>query len=91
LKNAEDALTDTEKRIVKNFKDEDTTRDNVRTIIDIIHKLHKGIRKITISDEEMHDLLGSLLTPKDAVDKFRKFIADKTVGSEGQDVRIILK
>ena len=91
LKNAEDALSDYEKRVVKNFKDEDTTRDNVRTIIDIIHKLHKGILKITISDAELHDLLGSLLTPKDAVDKFRKFIADKTVGSEGQDVRIILK
>ena len=91
LKNAGDALTETEQKMVDKYHNVETTPDNVKQIIDIIHKLHAGIRKITITHEDILAVIDGLVTPKDAIKAFKELIETRTAGAEGDNIRILIK
>ena len=57
----------------------------------VCKKLHKGIRKITLTYDEIQSAIEGLVKPEDAIKAFKKLIESKMVGSTGDDIRIILK
>ena len=91
LQNGKDALDESELKVVEKFHNEFTTSQNVSKIIEIIKKLHKGIRKITLTYDEIQSAIEGLVKPEDAIKAFKKLIESKMVGSTGDDIRIILK
>ena len=91
LKNAQDALTESEQKLVDKFHNVETSPDNVKQIIEIIHKLHAGIRKITITHEDILAVIDGLMTPKDVIKAFKDLIDARTAGAEGDNIRILIK
>lgn len=91
LNNAADALEDSEKKLVEKYKSEQTTAQNVEKIIKIIHKLHKGIKKIEITEQDIREVLNRPMTPEDAIKALTKMIKDKSFGANSDITRIILK
>ena len=91
LNNAAEALDDSEKKLVEKYKNEQTTAQNVEKIIKIIHKLHKGIKKIEITEQDIRDVLNRPMTPEDAIKALTKMIKDKSFGANSEITRIILK
>ena len=91
LQNAKDALSDYEQKLVDKFHNVETNPDNVKQIIDIIHKLHAGIRKITITHEDILAVIDGLMTPKDVIKAFKELIEIRTAGAEGDNIRILIK
>ena len=91
LKNAQDALTESEQKLVDKFHNVETNPDNVKQIIEIIHKLHAGIRKITITHEDILAVIDGLMTPKDVIKAFKDLIDARTAGAEGDNIRILIK
>lgn len=91
LQNAKDALSDYEQKLVDKFHNVETNPDNVKQIIDIIHKLHAGIRKITINHEDILAVIDGLMTPKDVIKAFKELIETRTAGAEGDNIRILIK
>ena len=91
LQNGKDALDESEIKVVEKFHNEYATAQNVGKIIEIIKKLHKGIRKITLTYDEIQSAIDGLVKPEDAIKAFKKLIESKMVGSTGDDIRIILK
>lgn len=91
LQNAKDALSDYEQKLVDKFHNVETNPDNVKQIIDIIHKLHAGIRKITITHEDILAVIDGLMTPKDVIKAFKELIETRTAGAEGDNIRILIK
>ena len=73
------------------FHNVETSPDNVKQIIDIIHKLHAGIRKITITHEDILAVIDGLMTPKDVIKAFKDLIDARTAGAEGDNIRILIK
>lgn len=90
LQNAKDALTEYEQKFVEKYHNILTAPDNVNKVIEIIHKLHAGIRKITITHEEIMEAIGGLVTPRDAIKAFKELIEARTAGSEGDNIRILI-
>ena len=90
LQNAKDVLTEYEQKFVEKYHNLVTAPDNVTKVIEIIHKLHAGIRKITISHEDIMEAINGLVTPKDAIKAFRELIEARTAGSEGDNIRILI-
>ena len=91
LNNAADALDDSEKKLVEKFKNDSTTAQNVNKIISIIQKLHKGINKIEITEQDIRDVLNRPMTPEDAIKALTNLIKSKSFGASADTTRIILK
>ena len=91
LANAADALDDNEKKLVEKFKDQQTTSGNVVKIISIINKLHKGINKIEITEQDIRDVLNRPMTPEDAIKALTQLIKSRSFGANSDITRIILK
>ena len=90
LQNAKDVLSEYEQKFVEKYHNLVTDPGNVTKVIEIIHKLHAGIRKITISHEDIMEAINGLVTPKDAIKAFRELIEARTAGSEGDNIRILI-
>lgn len=90
LRNAQDALTENEQKFIEKFKKQHTAPDNVLKVIEIIHKLHAGIRKITITHDDIVEAIGGLQTPEDAKKAFNRLIDSRTAGADGDNVRVII-
>ena len=54
-------------------------------------ELHAGIRKITITHEDILAVIDGLVTPKDAIKAFKELIETRTAGAEGDNIRILIK
>ncbi len=91
LNNAADALDDSEKKLVEKYKNDTTTGQNVNKIISIIQKLHKGINKIEITEQDIRDVLNRPMTPEDAIKALTALIRSKSFGANTDITRIILK
>lgn len=94
LLNSVDALNDSEKGLLQRFNSnaEDLAPSNAERLVEIVYKLHKGIRKIDIAADYLRKhVLNRPMTPDDAVKAFRKYIAEITSGSETDNIRIIFK
>lgn len=91
LTNAADALDEGEKKMVEKFKDQQTTGANVAKIISIINKLHKGINKIEITEQDIRDVLNRPMTPEDAIKALTQLIKSRSFGANSDITRIILK
>lgn len=91
LANAADALDASEKKLVEKFKNDTTTGQNVNQIISIIRKLHRGINKIVITEQDIRDVLNRPMTPEDAIRALSNLIKSKSFGSNADITRIILK
>ncbi len=91
IQNAADALDDSEKRTMEKFKNESTTPQNVSRIIEIIQKLHKGINKIEISQNDIREIFTRPMSPSDAIAAFKAFINRLASNGDDDTTRIILK
>lgn len=91
VQNAADALDDSEKRTMERFGNEKTTPQNVSRIISIIQKLHRGIKKIEISEQQIREVFTRPMSPADAIAAFKNFINRLASGSDEDNTRIILK
>jgi hypothetical protein len=70
---------------------EELSPANASRLVEIVVKLHEGIRRITISEDDIRKVLNRPMTPDDAVKAFRKYISSLIVGGEGDNIRIVLK
>ena len=88
-----DILSDSEQQLLQRFNtdSEQLTATNAERLVEIVSKLHQGINKIYVTAESIRQVLSRPMTPEDAVKAFRQYINSLTVGSNGDNIRIILK
>ena len=88
-----DILDDSQQGLLSRYTSggEELSPANAGRLVEIVVKLHEGIQRITISEDDIRKVLNRPMTPEDAIKAFRKYINSLTVGSNGENVRIILK
>jgi translation initiation factor 2 beta subunit (eIF-2beta)/eIF-5 len=88
-----DILEDSLQGLLTRFNNggEELSPANASRLVEIVVKLHEGIRRITISEDDIRKVLNRPMTPDDAVKAFRKYISSLIVGGEGDNIRIVLK
>lgn len=88
-----DTLDETDQQLVRRFQagDEELDPDNASQLVQILAKLHKGIRRVNITAEDLRMVINRPMTPDDAIRAFRKYIDQRTNGNNDGNVRIIFK
>lgn len=90
LENKE-VLDDSEKGLLNRFNTngEELSPMNAERLVEIAEKLHRGIKKITISKDAIRSVLNRPMTPDDAIKAFRDYIKSITRGGDAENIRII--
>ena len=88
-----DILDDSQQGLLSRYTSggEELSPANAGRLVEIVVKLHEGIQRITISEDDIRKVLNRPMTPDDAVKAFRKYINSLTVGGQEDNIRIILK
>lgn len=88
-----DILDDSQQGLLSRYTSggEELSPANAGRLVDIVVKLHEGIQRITISEDDIRKVLNRPMTPEDAIKAFRKYINSLTVGGQEDNIRIILK
>lgn len=82
-----------DQRLLERFNkgDEALSAENAGRLVDIVAKLHKGIRKINITPSQLRNVFNHPMTPDDAIKAFRALIKETCGGDDSDSVRIIFK
>lgn len=70
---------------------EELSPANAERLVEIVVKLHQGLRKINVSQADLRNVLNRPMTPDDTVKTFKKYIDSLTYGSDTGNIRIIFK
>lgn len=87
-----DILDDSQKGLLDRYtvKSEELSPNNAQRLYDIVCKLHQGIQRITITQDELRSQFNRPMTPDEAVRTFRNYINSLTAGGKSDNIRIIL-
>ena len=87
-----DILDDSQKGLLDRYtsKGEDLAPNNAERLYEIVCKLHQGIQRITISQEDIRKQFNRPMTPDEAIKTFKNYINSLTSGGKGENIRIIL-
>lgn len=87
-----DILDDSQKGLLDRYtaKSEDLSPNNAERLYDIVCKLHQGIQRITITQDELRSQFNRPMTPDEAIKTFRNYINSLTAGGKSDNIRIIL-
>lgn len=87
-----DILDDSQKGLLDRYisKGEDLAPNNAERLYEIVCKLHQGIQRITISQEDIRKQFNRPMTPDEAIKTFKNYINSLTSGRKGENIRIIL-
>ena len=88
-----EALDESELGLLNRFISggEELNPANATRLAEIVSKLHKGLRKINITDADLRNALNRPLTPRDAVKEFERLIQNAVGSDDNANVRIIFK
>lgn len=93
LDNVDSVLDASEKRLLSQFQNNGATLtpEDAKRLMDIIDKLHQGIQKVEISDNDIRNVFNRPMTPSEIKRAFNKYVDMITSCYENDNVRIILK
>ena len=66
-------------------------RSNVRKICDAIMNLHEGLQKVELTLDALKSTFNKPLTPEQALEAFKAYLDQVSVGKDRNKIRIILK
>ncbi len=89
LKNI-DALNDSERAFLVEFKGQYISMQNFPKMMDIIEKLNKGVTSVSIRHDELQTLFSRPISPDELIQKFAQMVNSKLVGVDRSNARIIL-
>lgn len=93
IANADVLLDASEQDLLKRFnnRQEELSQSNAQRLVEIVPKLHQGVNRITITADDIRKVINRPMTPDEATTAFRKYIGSLAVGTNKDNVRIILK
>lgn len=93
IANIDSVLDDSEKGLANRYRTgaEELSAMNAGRLVDIVEKLHVGIHKVQITTSDIRTIFNRPMTPEDAIKAFRQYINSLTVGSNTENIRIILQ
>lgn len=88
-----DLLDESEQALLTRFNahNEELAPENAARLVEIAAKLHKGIRRIIISSNEIRSILNRPMTPDDAIKAMRSYFNSLKGGGDGSDIRIMFQ
>ena len=87
-----DILDDSQKGLLERYtaKSEDLSPNNAERLYEIVCRLHQGIQRITISQDDLRNQFNRPMTPDEAIKTFRNYINSLTSSGKVDNIRIIL-
>lgn len=91
--NVADLLNKSETEMLNRYMNgrEELSTGNAQRLMDILHKLQRGIQRIEVSMQELRSRFNHALTPKEAKKIFTAYVDELTAGYNEENIRIIIK
>ena len=93
VKKKQELLSDAETDLVNGFKSGDISldRSNVKKIRDVLMNLHEGLLKVELTMDALQATFNKPLSPEQAMDAFKAYLDQVSMGKDRNKIRIILK
>lgn len=87
-----DILDDSQKGLLERYttKGEDLSPNNAERLYEIVCKLHQGILRITITQDDIRSHFNRPMSPEEAIKTFKNYINSLTSDGKSDNIRIIL-